>query len=42
MNIEFLNSPKEGDYDRKKINKRDEPICVIIYIYIYYTRNFPV
>jgi hypothetical protein len=38
MNIEFLNllkSPWEGDYGRKEKNRRDEPIQVIIHIYMY-------
>jgi hypothetical protein len=37
MNIEFLNllkSPQEGDEGRKEKNKGDEPIRVIIHVYI--------
>jgi hypothetical protein len=37
MNIEVLNllkSPEEGDYGRKQKNRQNEPIWVIIHIYM--------
>jgi hypothetical protein len=37
MNIEFLNllkSPQEGDQSRRKKNREDEPIQVIIHMYM--------